>query len=60
MAYPTNPIYKLLKDDQSSEIYGVKTEVGKRITFIPFAPGNTDYQEYLEWVAEGNTAEAAD
>ena len=28
--------------------------------FIPFAEANTDYQEYLEWVAEGNTAEAAD
>ena len=27
---------------------------------IPFAEGNTDYQSYLEWVAEGNTAEAAD
>ena len=27
---------------------------------IPFDPDNTDYQEYLEWVAEGNTAEAAD
>jgi len=27
---------------------------------IPFDPGNTDYQEYLEWVAAGNTAEAAD
>jgi hypothetical protein len=22
---------------------------------IPLAPDNIDYQEYLEWVAEGNT-----
>ena len=27
---------------------------------IPPNPDNTDYQEYLAWVAEGNTAEAAD
>jgi len=25
--------------------------------YIPIDPDNTDYQEYLEWVAEGNTAE---
>jgi hypothetical protein len=27
---------------------------------IPFNPDNTDYQEYLKWVAEGNTPEPAD
>ena len=27
---------------------------------IPFAEENPDYQEYLAWVAEGNTAEAAE
>ena len=28
--------------------------------FIPFDEANTDYQDYLEWVAKGNTAEEAD
>ena len=28
--------------------------------FIPNDPANTDYAEYLEWVADGNTATAAD
>ena len=26
---------------------------------IPLDPANTDYQAYLEWVDEGNTAEEA-
>lgn len=28
--------------------------------YIPLAEGNSDYQAYLAWVAEGNTPEAAE
>ena len=30
------------------------------VSAIPQNEENTDYQEYIEWVAEGNTPEPAD
>jgi hypothetical protein len=51
-------MYKLQKDECTG-----KVSVVNRLTdgaSIPFDPANTDYQEYLKWVAEGNTPEPAE
>jgi hypothetical protein len=42
---------------------GQEAQCIKRLSdnaFIPFDPANTDYQEYLKWVAEGNEPLPAD
>jgi len=53
-------MYKLLGLD---EFTNEPIQVIKRLednAYIPFDEANTDYQEYLEWLAEGNTPEAAE
>ena len=61
MAYPTNPIYKFTKSKLDGTTTGIlKSCEGDRYLHIPINEANTDYQDYLACVAEGNTAEAAD
>lgn len=38
----------------------IKKENGNFVMGIPLDEANIDYQEYLEWVAEGNTPEEAE
>ena len=53
--------YKLYKDDRDGPVPSIQaTRENGTIWSVPLDPANTDYQEYLEWVAAGNTAEAAD
>lgn len=42
--------------DHRGETIIVLEQDGVRMSFIE-DPANTDYQRYLEWVAEGNTSE---
>ena len=52
--------YKQLKNQLTNEIDTKMILRKEDNAFIPFNEANTDYQDYLAWVAEGNTAEAAD
>ena len=53
----------MYKQLPNNKLTGEEPQCIKRLSdnaFIPFDPANTDYQEYLKWVAEGNTPEPAD
>ena len=55
-------MYKLFKDPitQQEDKIVIKVLEDGAVLNIPFNEANIDYQEYLAWVAEGNTAEAAE
>jgi hypothetical protein len=46
-------MYKLNNGLLGQEVVNIKRLFDN--AFIPLNPDNTDYQEYLKWLAEGNT-----
>jgi hypothetical protein len=53
-------MYKLIKNLKNEVSSVNKTCENNVILSIPFDPDNTDYQQYLKWVEEGNTPLPAD
>ena len=53
-------MYQFLLNDEITDEPATAVKRLSDNVFIPFDLANRDYQEYLEWVDEGNTAEAAD
>ena len=53
-------IYKLQQHRSESEPSSVTLNDGSGVILnIPFVADNTDYKNYLAWVAAGNTADPA-
>jgi hypothetical protein len=53
-------MYKQIKTEDGSKINDTMIVRIADNAHIPMNEDNTDYQEYLKWVAEGNTPQPAD
>jgi hypothetical protein len=53
-------MYKLLPNDSLTGMAAMSVKRLADNAFIPFDEANTDYQEYLAWLAQGNTPLPAD
>lgn len=51
-------MYKLVKNIRTNEVDHVQNLAN--MSFIPFDPTNTDYQQYLAWLEQGNQPLPAD
>lgn len=52
-------MYKQIKDYKTGELLAIIRRMPDDAC-IPFDEANTDYQEYLKWLAEGNQPLPAD
>jgi len=52
-------MYKILGKNTPHQSVYLENADGSIVSF-PFDPDNTDYQQYLKWLSEGNTPESAD
>ena len=52
-------MYKLVKNFYTKVDEKMVIRLSDNV-YIPISDDNTDYQEYLKWLAEGNTPEPAD
>tara|TARA_A100001035_G_C27423869_1_gene338498 strand:- start:92 stop:253 length:162 start_codon:yes stop_codon:yes gene_type:complete len=53
-------MYQLVMHEIEQEVRSIKKTDGNLVSIIPMDLANTDYQKYLDWVAEGNTPEPAE
>jgi hypothetical protein len=51
-------MYKIINNPIETDSFVIKRLEDS--AYIPVNPANTDYQEYLKWVEEGNTPLPAD